>query len=619
MTQRGILLERLEVLDRSRRGYLSNITKLCHQLDENLGDFSNVVKIRTVQTSLNSAWEQYCVCVEKYGDLLDTSCERYQRVLSDRAVQQSRIQGYNERIDQFIASAAAFYNSQVLEEVKSIKECTPPGSVKSNGSRVSKSSVCSSRSQRAKIEAAKALLMQQQAEERSKKLVELEVKRVEMEIKRTELELQHRLELTKLEAEREVMAARDQVELANLEALLAEQEMEGIKWSPNLDLQDSKPQSSRVGANDVPVTKPSHTSTPGLVNAQTCVSFRTPTVTDEGTHETVKPRIQDNGQSQPADPPTEETPCLTSTNRCTATPSAAGSIMTDSLVAIMSSMEKMSAAYDLPHVQVQKFDGSPENYPAFRQRFKQLVETRPLSDAVKMTRLLQFLNGPALTAVQRYEPMPGGLAKALKTLEERFGQPFQVVRACVESLTKGPAIQANDKDSLQRYADTAQVTYDTLESMGYLSEMNIDNLEKVIARLPKWMQSKFAEHLKNLERKGQKMPNFKDVVDFLKERAFVLSHPFFTKSGTPKGFTYSLTATNPESCAMCHQHHPLYRCEVFKSKSPRERNDFVKQKKICFNCISSTKHNSRKCKSLIRCRVEGCGKSHHTLLHFTEP
>ena len=114
-----------------------------------------------------------------------------------------------------------------------------------------------------------------------------------------------------------------------------------------------------------------------------------------------------------------------------------------------------------------------------------MVETRPLSDAVKMTRLLQFLNGPALTAVQRYEPMPGGLAKALKTLEERFGQPFQVVRACVESLTKGPAIQANDKDSLQRYADTAQVTYDTLESMGYLSEMNIDNLEKVIARLPK--------------------------------------------------------------------------------------------------------------------------------------
>lgn len=57
----------------------------------------------------------------------------------------------------------------------------------------------------------------------------------------------------------------------------------------------------------------------------------------------------------------------------------------------------------------------------------------------------------------------------------------------------------------------------------------------------------------------------------------------------------------------------------FKSKSPKERNDFVKQHKICFNCISSSLHNPRKCKSVIRCKVEGCGKAHHTLLHFIEP
>jgi len=67
--------------------------------------------------------------------------------------------------------------------------------------------------------------MQQQAEERSRRAVELEVKRVEMEIKRTQLELQHRLELTKLEAEKYVVAARDRAELANLEVFLAEQEM----------------------------------------------------------------------------------------------------------------------------------------------------------------------------------------------------------------------------------------------------------------------------------------------------------------------------------------------------------------------------------------------------------
>ena len=206
----------------------------------------------------------------------------------------------------------------------------------------------------------------------------------------------------------------------------------------------------------------------------------------------------------------------------------------------------------------------------------------------------------------------------------------------MESLTKGPVIQPNDKDSLQQYEDMAQVTYDTLESMGYLNEMNADNLEKVIKRLPKRMQAKFAERLKRLESEGHAMSTFKDVVDFLKERAFVLNHPFFSvercenvvtrvKSRgklpvNPKSpFFVNMTATKGAPCPMCHQTHRLYQCETFKSKSPKERNDFVKQHKICFNCISSSLHNSRKCKSTIRCKVEGCGQAHYTLLHFHEP
>ena len=69
----------------------------------------------------------------------------------------------------------------------------------------------SSKSREAKIQAAKAALIQQQAEEGARKTVELEMKRVEMEIKRTEMDLQHRLELTKLEAEREVTTSKNRI------------------------------------------------------------------------------------------------------------------------------------------------------------------------------------------------------------------------------------------------------------------------------------------------------------------------------------------------------------------------------------------------------------------------
>ena len=53
MTEEGILYKTFESLESSRRGYLSNITRLCNELDESLKDFSNVVKVKTQQTRLN--------------------------------------------------------------------------------------------------------------------------------------------------------------------------------------------------------------------------------------------------------------------------------------------------------------------------------------------------------------------------------------------------------------------------------------------------------------------------------------------------------------------------------------------------------------------------------------
>ena len=173
---------------------------------------------------------------------------------------------------------------------------------------------------------------------------------------------------------------------------------------------------------------------------------------------------------------------------------------------------------------------------------------------------------------------------------------------------KGPAIAPQDKRGLQRYADTAQGMYDTLEAMNCLGEMNTDNLEKIILRLPKWAQAKFREHLKKLEHQGQIMPSFKDVVNFLNDRADVAYHPFFSSSSAetkPPSFKrqdandHRFTTLTTEGqkedsensnlvvktdrkkgvqCPMCTRSHPLYRCETFKLKPVNERIEFVKTK-----------------------------------------
>lgn len=140
------------------------------------------------------------------------------------------------------------------------------------------------------------------------------------------------------------------------------------------------------------------------------------------------------------------------------------------------------------------------------------------------------------------------------------------------------------------------------------------------------------------------MPTFKDVVNFLKDRVDVANHPFFSWPQSeptpnvvypnlkprpaqrprerPTSIRVTTLATSKQDdnhCPMCEKPHRLYRCEVFKSKSPRERNEFVKANRLCFNCLSSTGHNSKNCKCLTRCQASGCGKPHHSMLHFTNP
>ena len=150
------------------------------------------------------------------------------------------------------------------------------------------------------------------------------------------------------------------------------------------------------------------------------------------------------------------------------------------LSSLVKTIEKIGTSHDFPAIEIVIFDGSPQNFPVFRQRFEQMVQSKPFDEPTKMSRLLQLLKGAALNAVKRYETLSDGLSQAMKLLEDRFGRPCQIVRACVDTLTKGPMIAPNDKQGLRKYADDAQVMYDALNSMGCLGEMNADNLDKMI-------------------------------------------------------------------------------------------------------------------------------------------
>ena len=255
-----------------------------------------------------------------------------------------------------------------------------------------------------------------------------------MEIKSREFEYRRRLELSRIE----VIEAKDTAELAEFEAPMAKQELTEL-------LQD---------ANE-------RTVSPAAV-------LQVNTKVDKDVKRSLQPLLEEIEQRQYSikiclrlqvvifliDAPTQRYPTQQQTNLLSPFGSTA---LLNTLVA---TMEKTGISHDLPAVEIQKFDGSPQSFPIFRQRFYHMIQSKPIDEDVAP---FSVLEGPPLEAVKRYEIVTDDITWEFALLDHRYGWPCQIMRACVDSLTKGPIMASNNiKEELQKFADEAHVMFDIL-------------------------------------------------------------------------------------------------------------------------------------------------------------
>uniref|UniRef100_A0A6P7GIT0 Uncharacterized protein LOC114342977 n=1 Tax=Diabrotica virgifera virgifera TaxID=50390 RepID=A0A6P7GIT0_DIAVI len=73
-----------------------------------------------------------------------------------------------------------------------------------------------------------------------------------------------------------------------------------------------------------------------------------------------------------------------------------------------------------------------------------------------------------------------------------------------------------------------------------------------------------------------------------------------------------LQTIRPGSCIYCNDvTHKIYNCPQFRSLPHSNKIDFIKNKKLCFNCLG-TQHTVENCPSSRTC---SCGRKHHSLIH----
>ena len=673
----SVISERIAALKRSKAGHLGEITKIYRRLNEYCKDYKFLPEVRNETHRLDAQWKQYAHVYYDLIQLLPDGGDEKKHEKNRHAEHNRIYYGYIKSIDQYMIGSereftkAAGGKGPVADdnfmELTQIVSANLPISELKDDVR----SVFSGCSRRSSVSKASAVA---QGDAKLQKI--LSEKKLE-QLKRAK---ERRLKEEQLRLDNQIAEAEDVVELAKTKVQFYE-ELEDAFPSPIsrassvqditcedkpkdveteylnseelgdppkvLEIVDHKPTLrdersvlwAPVAEVPAPRGSPLFSSTPGEAAVP---EFHVKESTlNPGVPPFVKAALPSNQDHQP-----DGVSSLANTTETMVTKLAA-------------SIDSIVTKSNLPPLDVVKFSGNPCEYFRFRGRFDEMVGTQNISETQKMSRLLQFLDGQARSAVAEFEGVPGGLSRALKMLQQRFGQPHIVAKGCVDALVDGPNISSNDGPGLRKFADRSRTLYETLRSMNALPEMNMTNLAKMSGKLPIALQLKWRdEALRIRERRG--FPNLKDLVDFIERRAEAANDPVFGRVGEtskcgrkyprgdrqtlppiPRGAVDSKVMTmatqvglsgsenlpisnkhpNPTTqksvggkCYSCGAAHRLERCPDFMSKSVRERIILARYKGLCLNCLRKG-HFATQCQSSFRCKQ--CQQLHHSLLHKT--
>ena len=147
----------------------------------------------------------------------------------------------------------------------------------------------------------------------------------------------------------------------------------------------------------------------------------------------------------------------------------------------------------LPNRNLPVFDGNPLHYYGFMKSFEETILKNVSDPASQLAYLIDMCRGKAYEVIKFCDIIL--LSEALKTapkLSMKFGKKHVVVKAHLDSITKGPPIEA--EENLDMLASDMGNCYITLVQWGYLSELNSSQtLLYVFKRLPTRLQRKFCD------------------------------------------------------------------------------------------------------------------------------
>lgn len=291
-----------------------------------------------------------------------------------------------------------------------------------------------------------------------------------------------------------------------------------------------------------------------------------------------------------------------------------GASKSDLLMAIREVMRTNRKPPNLP-----EFDGNDiMQWPAFISEFDRSTRKFHVENSENLRRLSFALKGKAKSAVQHLLSHPDNVQRIIRLLENNYGRKEWILLNLKEKARNLPQVKEDDIESHKRFFNDVMGIIGTMKSIG--GTHYLEDFELIIClanKMPQLSRAMWGRHKLNLQsdQSTVTLDDFADWVETDLQTMFCSHDPSVRKPNMrPQRKDVFFNRTDP-NCFCCDgkEKHYLYKCAKFNEMSIKERRDFVKEARLCFNCFRKG-HGATKCKSEHRCKK--CDGPHHTMLHM---
>ena len=272
------------------------------------------------------------------------------------------------------------------------------------------------------------------------------------------------------------------------------------------------------------------------------------------------------------------------------------------------------------------FAGNAAKFEDWETVFDAFIGKTDMEPKLKMLYLKNSLAGEALKLVEGYRP--SGYEKARDQLTDKYGGKTRRIRQELNEIRHFPNITDGDTMRLEQFADRVACLITSLKESGSGNDLS-DVSAYYILVAEKLHHSYVKNYQRWLTTTGRE-DSFGVFAEWLSEEARCEKRakemtkteeepkPVRMRNGRR---TYATSKIKPleanqkqPDCFLCQSRHMLHDCAEFQGWDVPRRYGFCKTERICFRCLRG-KHRGVTCRTFPGCNIDGCGGSHHTLLH----